>query len=240
MSFHYVLPSNTCPELYPSNSASKYSTAIGDRISLTGHWEVALTGVTCSNCINTFHNDVLTIEEKEITKDIKLKPEIFRNEEKAINYVNQCVANPNVHFSVSNKNYVTLNIKSKDVTVKFSDTLRDIFAFTKNTYSGIGHFMAEDEFSLTRCIDFLYIYSNISEYVRVGNIKTPLLGIVTLNAGRECNKLSEHLFNNPTYISLIQNEISEINIEIYDGAGELIPFAEEAITVTRLHFRRII
>jgi hypothetical protein len=242
MSFHLILPSNACPKLFPANSGSKYSTAIHDTISLPGRWEVALMGITCSNCVNTFHNDSITIEEKRVKqqRDIRLHPQIFRHVDKAIEYVNRCVSNPDVHFSVTAKNCVTLSIKSRDVTVTFGETLGSIFAFTKNSFSGVGEYTAEGEFSLTRCIDFLYIYSNITDYVRVGDTKAPLLGIVTLKStGKECNQLTEHLIDNPTYVSLITNNISEINIGIYDGAGEMIPFGADAITVIRLHFRHV-
>ena len=236
MSFHYILPSNACPKVFPKNSGSKYSTAIPDTISLAGRWEVALMGITCSNCVNTFHNDIITIEEKEDKRKIKLYPQSFRNIDNAIQYVKRRVAHQFVQFSVSDKNCVTLIIKSQDVSVKFGETLRSIFAFDTKSYSGIGEYTAEDTFSLTRCIDFLYIYSNISEFVRVGDMRVPLLGIVTLNAGKECNQLTEHLIDNPTYVSLIRNNISEINIGIFDGSGEKIPFDDEAVTVIRLHF----
>ena len=127
--------------------------------------------------------------------------------------------------------------ESRNMTVKFDATLRDVFGFSENSYLGSGEYKSNDTFSLTRCIDYLYIYSNISEYVRVGNVKAPLLGIVSLESGKECDKLKEKFFDNPTYVSVIQNDISQIDIAIFDGAGELIPFAKNATTVLSLHFR---
>ena len=241
MSFHYVLPSNTSPNVFPNNSAASFSTPIHDLISLRGKWELALTSASFSNCINTFHNDVITLEEKtdkeNVLRHITLKSHIFQKASDAVFYINKCIDNKAVVFSLDERNYTILKITSKNVTVKFNNTLRDIFGFHKNIYSGVGEFKSVGTLSLTRCIDYLYIYSNISEYVRVGDIKAPLLGIVSFQSGKDCDKLKENLFNNPTYVSVIQNSISQIDVGIFDGAGDLIPFAKNATSVLRLHFR---
>ena len=39
------------------------------------------------------------------------------------------------------------------------------------------------------------------------------------------------------YIPVSQERISQIDIGIYDGTGNLIPFVEGAVTTLRLHFR---
>lgn len=242
MSFHFILPSNTSPNVFPNNSASYFSTPIHDLISLTGKWEVGLMSATFSTCINTFHNDVIALEEK-IDKEVKLsyvtlEPLNFQNMSDAFSYIDKRIGNNKpFHFSLDTKNHTILKITSENATVKFNNTLRDIFGFTKNNHSGIGEFKSKGSFSLTRCIDYLYIYTNISEYVRIGNIKAPLLGVISFDSGKECDKLKENLFNVPTYVSVIQTNISQIDIGIFDGAGELIPFSEGATTVLRLHFR---
>ena len=241
MSFHFVLPSNTSPDVFPNNTACSYSTPIHNLISLGGSWEVALTSATFSTCINTFHNDVIALEER-IDKEVRLshvtlKPRNFQKMDDAISYINKCIGDKPLYLSLDRRNHAILKITRENMTVNFGNTLRDIFGFTKNIYSGIGEYKAKGEFSLTRCIDYLYIYSNISDYVRIGNIKAPLLGVVSFESGKECDKLKENRFNNPTYVSVIQNNISQIDIGIFDGGGELIPFSDGATTVLRLHFR---
>ena len=241
MSFHFVLPSNTSPDVFPNNSASNYSTPIYDLISMTGKWEVALTSVSFSNCINTFHNDVITLEEEtdkgKVIKHVTLEPRNFQKTNDAVFYINKFIGNNSIAFSLDERNYMKLKITNKNMTVKLDNTLRDIFGFNKNNYSGIDGFESDAPLSLTRCIDYLYIYSNISEYVRVGNTKAPLLGVVSFQSGKGCDKLNENLFENPTYLSVIRNDISQIDIGVFDGVGELIPFAKDATTVLRLHFR---
>ena len=134
---------------------------------------------------------------------------------------------------------VTLSITSKDLTITFDDTLRDIFAFDKNTYSGILTYTASGKFSLTRCIQYLYIYSNIATNVRIGNTESPLLAIVPFSTSQSCNLLTEKIFKVPMYIPIKQSHISQIDVAIYDGAGQLIPFVRDAVTTLCLHFRQV-
>ena len=41
------------------------------------------------------------------------------------------------------------------------------------------------------------------------------------------------------YVKVNRNDISQIDIKIYDGAGVLVPFHQDAVTNIRLHFRKI-
>ena len=168
---------------------------------------------------------------------ITLEARTFEKASDAVSYINKSIGDRPVIFSLDERNHMILKITADNVKVKLDNTLRDIFGFVKSDYSKLGEFKSDVPFSLTRCIDYLYIYSNISEYVRVADIKAPLLGIVSLQSEKDCDKLKENQFNNPTYVSVIRNDISQIDIGIYDGVGELIPFAANAITVLRLHFR---
>ena len=69
MSFFHVLPSNVAPEFFPTNNAASFSTPVPNAYNLDGDWEVALMNLTHSNCINTFANEKLTVEERDITID---------------------------------------------------------------------------------------------------------------------------------------------------------------------------
>ena len=69
MSFFHVLPSNVAPEFFPTNNAASFSTPVLNAYNLDGDWEVALMNLTHSNCIDTFANEKLTVEERNITID---------------------------------------------------------------------------------------------------------------------------------------------------------------------------
>ncbi len=172
-----------------------------------------------------------------IKKEIQLKPSFFKSRISAINYVNDQLKQAYVNFSIDKRGFIKLTILKNGIRIIFGDSLRDIFGFDRSAYEGISEYYAGEIFSLTRCIDFLYVYSSVGEHVRIGNVKAPLIGVIVLPDG-QCDQLTEKVFENPTYVPLIHHKIFQIDIEIRDGNGELVPFLKDAITLTRLHFRR--
>ena len=67
MSFFHVLPSNVAPEFFPANNAASFSTPVSNAYNLDGDWEVALMNLTHSNCIDTFANEKMTVEESNLS-----------------------------------------------------------------------------------------------------------------------------------------------------------------------------
>jgi len=188
---------------------------------------------------------VVTLKEEDIiaaqfnSKDIVLKPCAFQHQQNAISFLNRKINDIRIEFSCDKKNYVQLKIMESGVKVTLSDILRDIFAFDQNTFTGKGIFSASDVFSLSRRIDYLYIYSSISDYVHIGDTKAPLLAVTPLQVDNTCSKMKDRYFKHPMYVPVITDHISQIDIGIYDGAGQPIPFIHDAVTTLNLHFRQI-
>ena len=182
----------------------------------------------------------LTPNTSEVCRTILLKPVQFGDCRDAVTYLNEVINDKRIHFSVDATNILTLKITSDKQTVVFDKNLRDIFAFSKSTYEGNGSFTADAMFSLTRRIQYLYVYSNISEYIHVGDTEAPLIAIIPFNvAGESCSILKEKVFKTPMYVHVSHDRISQIDIGIYDGAGQLVPFIDESVTTLRLHFRQL-
>lgn len=180
-------------------------------------------------------------EEEEHTdlmnQEIVLPPVSFQRHKDAVEYLNEHI--PHVTFTIDKHNYLQLDITNKNVSITFTDTLRDIFAFDQNTYTGPGTFKATSHFSLIRRINYLYVYSSISEYVRIGNTEAPLLAVIPFSVTNSCDILKEKSYKNPMYIPLRHSIMSQINIAIHDDAGALVPFVSGAVTSLRLHYRQI-
>ena len=160
----------------------------------------------------------------------------FTTQREACNYLNSF--DKRVKFSCDEQNITTMKILNKSVTVKFDDDLRDILAFDRNEYKGLNTFTASGAFSLTRQIHYLYVYCNINQLIRIGDTQAPLIAILPYD-GSTCVPHFERAFKNPMYVSLIRNHIAQIDIEIRDDAGQLIPFTDDALTTIRLHFRQV-
>ena len=166
----------------------------------------------------------------------RLNPKQFTTQREACTYLN--TLDNRVSFSCNEQNIVSMNIHSNFVTVKFDNDLRDILAFDKNEYKGSNIYTASGILSLTRRIHYLYVYNNISQYIRIGDTQAPLLAILPFD-GSTCVPHVERTFKFPMYTSLLRNHIAQIDIEIRDDAGQLVPFTKDALSTLRLHFRQV-
>ena len=185
-----------------------------------------------------FKVDEVALPSRIVTNTIDLKPHAFHNHSDAVTYLNKLVEKENLVFSCDEANHLHLKITDENTSVTFDDTLRDIFAFDVNAFAGRGDYAASDVFSLTRRIHYLYVYSNVGDYVRIGNTEAPLLSIIPFATG-DCDLLKEKVFKYPMYVRVIHDHISQIDIEIRDDAGQHVPFITDAITSIRLHFRQV-
>ena len=61
--FCMILPSSSSTARFPTNNASKYSVAVDDAEELKGNWEVAIAQMTYSNCLYTFNNETIKVEQ---------------------------------------------------------------------------------------------------------------------------------------------------------------------------------
>ena len=55
---------------------------------------------------------------------------------------------------------------------------------------------------------------------------------------KSCQMLNDINFKQPFYVKVQQEVITMIEIGIYDGAGQQVPFERDSKTTVRLHFRR--
>lgn len=102
------------------------------------------------------------------------------------------------------------------------------------------YIIADKPASLMRGIpDKLFVYCDICESYITGDVQSPLLRIVALDARNDYSFASTQIrhFSPAQYIALRQTCFRTIEIDIRDQQGEAIPFEFGTLTVT-LHFRR--
>ena len=186
-----------------------------------------------------YHLNDIEDANKRMTIPITFPPRSFKEETGVVSYLNEVIKDDNISFTLLKSKALQMEIKN-DAAVTFSNTLRDIFAFDQNTYKGKGIFKGSDALSLSRRIHYLYVYSNLSDYIHIGDTQAPLLAVIPFNQEKCVNLLQEKVFKLPMYVPVIRNPISQIDIGIYDGAGEMVPFATDAVTSIRLHFQQVL
>ena len=82
----------------------------------------------------------------------------------------------------------------------------------------------------------LYIYTNIINYIVVGNILTPLLRIVPISLGNR-GKNANRIFVDRYYHFLHSKYIKQIDISIRDDQGDIVKFHSGKVILV-LHFKR--
>ena len=85
-------------------------------------------------------------------------------------------------------------------------------------------------------LDNVYVYTDIVENQHVGDFKVPLLRVVPVKS--KFNEINWIHYDKPHYLRLSRENISNIEINIRDETGEVVPFVSGKVIVT-LVFQRI-
>ena len=89
---------------------------------------------------------------------------------------------------------------------------------------------------LVKPIRHIYVYTDIIDYVHIGDTKAPLLGQFLVST--KWGESNQHNFTPPYYIRVNQDHIRNICIKLCDETGEVIDFRDGTVTVS-LHFQRM-
>ena len=127
-------------------------------------------------------------------------------------------------------------ILSGDLRIELSEKLATTLGFQKREYDEAGSYPAHWAPSLKANVDYIYTYTNICEYVNVGNVKAPLLCAVPYEI-KSNETTIRYSFTNPTFVKVRCNDIRHIDIKLCDGAGSVLPF-KDGKTIVLLQFRR--
>jgi hypothetical protein len=95
--------------------------------------------------------------------------------------------------------------------------------------------IATDVFELNRSLNFIYVYCEVASYSIVGDTKTPLLRVCSIN-GRH-GEIIRTIFTHPHYVPVARKEYDCIQILLSTELGQPFPFLFGKSMVT-LHFRR--
>ena len=182
-------------------------------------------------------DEIFPHESSLLTSSMLLKPCRLTSSDQVVALLNKEIDGRGVVFSQDNDK-LKMEIKNRGTSIHFTDTLRDILALDKNTFTGKGTYEATGSISLTRRIRYFYIYSDIGDMVRIGNMEAPLLAVIPFQP-KSCRVLTEKTFRTPMYVPVKRNYISQIDIAIMDDAGCRIPFTDDSATSLRLHFRQV-
>lgn len=101
---------------------------------------------------------------------------------------------------------------------------------------GSAHHIANGTYDMTGGIDGLYIWSDVVEFSMVGDGQGQLLRIVKAKDAAFGERV-DIMYDKPYYRPVFRNEISSIEVDVKDGAGERLDFKFGRLEIV-LHFIR--
>lgn len=135
-------------------------------------------------------------------------------------------------------NRVVLKSLHTNYTIHLGNGLNDVLGFSKTSYKGeLTSHQAEMELDLLRGIGSIFVYCDLCEPIRVGNVVAPLIRNVAFNT----TKYGENIhtsYNYPVYLPVCKSFIDSIRITLRDARGDLVPFVE-GLTTCLLQFKRL-
>ena len=209
------------------STMSKRYYAYNFQDTFTEEWDLIIYPL---NVVGNYHDN-------KLTTPILLKPKLFQSTKQVCDYLTKMVGYKEIQFE-SVENVAHLIINSDKLSIELSQDVQDILALDQSHYRGKCRVKGSDVISLSRRINYFYVYTNLTDYIRVDDTEAPLLCHFPFNP-KSCKLIAERVFKQPTYAKVKGNQHAQIDIGIYDDAGKLIPFHRDAITSIRLHFRRV-
>jgi len=90
---------------------------------------------------------------------------------------------------------------------------------------------------LIKPISSIFVYTDIIEYVLVGNTQTPLLGYFLVQS--KWGEQAYWSFNPAYYVRVKEQNIRSLTLKLCNDLGNVICFESHGNVICRLHFRRI-
>ena len=238
--FTLYLMSDSSKTYFPLTCAKLFTVKLDKAISFQNYadWELAMLDIVYPSSICTLNGEqVIILDENEHVQSSFRYPSI------------QCTSLPELIAqlnSVNNGKYFQVGMEQHHrikltvfapYTIVFEQALSDILCLDQSL---IPHhatpIISSDTPSLTRHVDYLYVYTNIGQYVLVGDVQAPLLRYFPFSSS---SSQKFKTFVKRLFVALNQSQIEHIEVSIRDGAGELVPFSDSnATTQLTLQFRR--
>ena len=259
-SFTIELVSNASSQLFPNNTLSSFATFLPEQGSLDGQRDVAISENSYPSMYqNVTQGKFLFYDEKlsKTTEAYYLEPGLYSSITGIVEAMNTLIQEKNNHRDTC----ITIKVSrvTQKVKVCLANAESSLANFSTDWGRIFGGYVRNDSGLLMRGkepheptfaydivrIHSLMIYTDIVEYILVGDTKAPLLRcfpfISKLKSGDlittgQC--MNYQSFSNLQFRRLLKNSFHNIHIDLRDTFGEKFPFVSVRITRLVLLFRK--
>ena len=236
---YVTLPSNSSLDYFPHNSLSSFTTKLATPLHLRGDWEVALVDVIYPHSwlnVNSQNNKYSFILRDQVMSAGRLPAGQYTDPQTICDALNESLPGSLKNNALFMVNHTTCKVEARikpETKINLSEGLAQLLGFSQKTL------IDDTEASFLPDINgglfALYVYTDIIENQRVGDVSAPLLRIVPTNP-KKAGLVITHSYQLPHYLPVKTNYIDTVQVDIRSDFGEKIPF-ESGKVVVKLHFR---
>lgn len=248
---------------FPDNTTTKFITKLPRQICLQGEWSVSLVEIaypmtllhipTSGNLVSFEDGDydlssLNRLSQRRVDRD-PVPPGVYNSIDALLDTINKLThVSGHLRFKSTLSGQVEVTRVCDDLRYhdfRVSPAIARLLGFEEEACRSVmiepySKYVGSRPASLTGAMpSSMFVYSDISENCITGDVQTPLLRVVPIDADNfQYGTTKIKSFSAPRYIPLIRNNLHTIEIDIRDEFGNSIPFEQGTLTVT-LHFKRL-
>ena len=237
--FFLTLPSNSCLDIFPSNTVANFKVKLPESISLTGDWEVALVEIQYAHTWSTIRQGVqqtfiYNVENKQNTAIVDSGH--YDSVSDLVKNLNSCIvkdAQSKIQFTYNKRTRkVTVDVK-KHANIWFTGDIAAALGFDQDCYitrKTTSPYTAD----INARFSSMFVYCNLVNDQIVGDKKVPLLRAVQIE-GKYGDTIRK-TYQNPLYTPVGMKQFETLEVYLTDESGRRVPF-EYGRSICTLHLR---
>jgi hypothetical protein len=261
MAFEITLLSNGSMDIFPSNTMAKFSNLLPERLSLEGHWQVALSDLVYPASFYNIAKTKVTVRSylSPHDQDHLLRVQIFQfpaglyhGYDEIFETLKNLTGVPFTKFHVRKDRCLEFHLLAT-YGFEFSEPdIPSILGFPDNMVgrarprNGTQQLAGKFPLDITGGRNLLFVYIDIIEHQIVGDSKAamlriiPLQNLITANGNLAVMQLiSREEPRSLDYKKLLIQSFDRISVELRDETGRLLPFVGIGRTAIKLKFMKL-
>ena len=238
--FYVTLPSNSSMNYFPQNTITSYNTKLSEQIRLTGEWEVGIAEIHYPHSwFNVDETNNKFYVNTDTNHEIIIPSGYYTSGDKLIDEINNTLRKNNINdvqfrfLPTPERVGISTGVNA---SIRFLEGFQTLLGFELNSIPELSSVVAKKPINIHYRVPSLYVYTDIIEYQRVGDVSVPLLRILQTKES-DIKKDVFREFIMPHYKRVVKKDFDTILIDLRSDTGEKISFQRGRLLV-KLHFRQ--
>ena len=224
---HLILTSNGSDDAFPENTPSDFTTQLAQPLLMEdGVYEVALAEFQFVRSHPTITQRRFTVNKPAGVNNVQLPPTEVTSIQGLVKLINSALSKRQlsaVKFSFDTQTFKTEIVLPLNYSVDLGDELAAVLGFTNKVVAATS--IGDDVADLFQGAYHMFVHSNISEQIAVGNKMERLLGIVSIPRGSRSEAgVVTKIFTNPMFVKVINSRVESLQVYITDDHEKPVQF----------------